>query len=140
MRGCAISFSMRASVALLDSFLGSLTVPMSTPIVGRSASHFSPEHHDRSGKDACLSHIAQMSVQLRPTLVFRLDIGDKNYDDAARLHLVAVKCMLSVGREVHYGNSSSSVLGSAPFSQLIPSRPSSDTSALDKSGRDAKLV
>ena len=30
MRGCAISFLMRASVALLDSFLGSLTVPMSS--------------------------------------------------------------------------------------------------------------
>jgi len=30
MRGCAISFVMRASVALLDSFLGSFMVPMST--------------------------------------------------------------------------------------------------------------
>ncbi len=30
MRGCAISFSMRASVALLDSFLGFFVVPMST--------------------------------------------------------------------------------------------------------------
>jgi len=31
MRGCAISFLMRESVALLDSFLGSLIVPMSSP-------------------------------------------------------------------------------------------------------------
>ena len=30
MRGCAISFLMRARVALLDSFLGSLMVLMST--------------------------------------------------------------------------------------------------------------
>ena len=30
MRGCAISFLMRASVALSDSFLGFLMVPMST--------------------------------------------------------------------------------------------------------------
>ena len=58
----------------------------------------------------------------------------------ARWHSVAVRCMLSVGREVHNGNSGSSVLRSAPFSQLMRSRPSEDTGAQDKSDRDTKLV
>jgi len=37
MRGCAISFLTRASVALSDSFLGFLAAPMSNPLIVEEA-------------------------------------------------------------------------------------------------------
>jgi len=57
-----------------------------------------------------------------------------------RWYSAAVRCMLSVGRKVDNGNSGSSVVCSVPFNQLMRSRPSGDTNAQDKSGRDTKLV
>jgi hypothetical protein len=54
-------------------------------IVRASSSYSSPKHHDRSGEEACLFHYARMSVQLRPTLVFGLDMRDKRYDDAPQM-------------------------------------------------------
>jgi hypothetical protein len=63
MRGLAISFLTRASVALSDSFVGFFTVSISTSNCERKLFLLSPRHHDRSGDDVCLLHYAQMSVQ-----------------------------------------------------------------------------
>ena len=49
------------------------------------SSYSSPEHHDRSGGDGRLLHYAHMTVQLRPTRVFWLDIRDERCDDAPQM-------------------------------------------------------
>lgn len=76
MRGFAICFLTRASVALLDSVLGFFTLPIAnSPILRGRSSYPSRGGHDTDKEDACLFHSAQMSVQFRPAVLEGLLAG-----------------------------------------------------------------
>ena len=57
---------MRASVALLDSFLGFLMVLISTLKLSSEALLTLFRDHDTNVEAACLFHFAQLLLQLRP--------------------------------------------------------------------------